>query len=61
MTFTSSDESLLREYLLGRLAEPECDRVDQKLLSDEGFADLLDLVEDEVIDEYAEGSLTTLE
>src|ERR1700694_938510 len=58
MNFNSSDEALLREYLLGTLEEQDCDQIEEKLLSDEEFSKLVDLIEDEIIDEYVDGSLS---
>jgi hypothetical protein len=58
MNVTPADESSIRAYLLGRLAEPESDPVEQKLLTDPDFAKAVDLIEDELIEEYLDGRLS---
>jgi hypothetical protein len=52
MNSNFSDETTIREYLLGTLPEQEWDEIEQKLLSDEEFAELVDSIEDEIIEEY---------
>lgn len=49
----------IREYLLGRL-DPESglvDRIDEQLLTNPAFSVSVDVIEDEIIEEYLEGSL----
>lgn len=59
------DERLVRRYLLGELAEEEREGLEQRLLTDDGFyetfAALEEVVEDELIDQYADGELTDAE
>jgi anti-sigma-K factor RskA len=52
MNSNFSDETTIREYLLGTLPEQEWDEIEQKLLSDEEFAEFVDSIEDEIIEEY---------
>ncbi|HEV3041659.1 MAG TPA: hypothetical protein VHA33_28095 [Candidatus Angelobacter sp.] len=58
MDFSFSNESALRKYLLGTLEPQGCDEIEEQLLSNEEFARLIDLIEDEIIEEYVDGSLT---
>lgn len=51
----------VRRYLLNQLTTSEQQAVELKLLSDEAFADELEIVEDELIDEYLRGELSTKE
>jgi hypothetical protein len=46
------DENVIREYLLGTLPEQDWDEIEQKLLSDEEFAEFVDSIEDDIIEEY---------
>lgn len=56
------DESLVRKYLLGQLAEGDRERLEERLLTDDDFYEtvtaLEDRVEDELIDQYLDGELT---
>jgi hypothetical protein len=61
MNVTPADESSIRAYLLGKLAEPESDPVEQKLLTDPDFAKAVDLIEDELIERYLDGRLSATE
>lgn len=47
----------LRRYLLGELPEPERERVEERLLSDDDLYERLLLAEDDLIDEYVSGAL----
>jgi hypothetical protein len=51
----------IREYLLGRLdSESELvDNIDEQILTDPSFSLTVDVVEDEIIEEYLEGSLSS--
>jgi len=58
MNHDTSDDNLLKGYLLGRLAPESRDDVEERLFSDDRiFWEHLCLVEDELIDEYARGGL----
>ena len=58
MDSSFSNESALRKYLLGTLESQGCDEIEEQLLSNEEFARLIDLIEDEIIEEYVDGSLS---
>jgi len=53
------DDLNIREYLLGRLdGDPELvEQIDEQSLSNPQFSIIVDVVEDEIIEEYIEGSL----
>ena len=56
-----ADRNMIREYLLGRLdaqTQPEDKLSDDILLNDE-LVDVVDSVEDEIIEDYLEGSLSS--
>jgi hypothetical protein len=57
MDSSFTDETALRKYLLGTLEPQGCDEIEEQLLSNEEFARLIDLIEDEIIEEYVDGSL----
>ncbi|HEV2964512.1 MAG TPA: hypothetical protein VG649_21975 [Candidatus Angelobacter sp.] len=52
MSSNLPEESVIREYLLGTLPEQDWDAIEEKLLSDKEFADFVDSIEDEIIEEY---------
>jgi hypothetical protein len=52
------DEKSLREYLLGRLDGSECAEIDEKIFADNNFAETVGLAEDEIIEDYLEGTLS---
>jgi hypothetical protein len=60
MEHTTPNEAQIRDYLLGRLeADSELvERIDQQLLSDAEFSEIVDIVEDEIIEEYIEDILS---
>src|SRR5262245_15733125 len=49
---SSLNEQLIIDYLLGSLSEAEADRLDQLSVIDDKFADFLEAVENELIDDY---------
>jgi tetratricopeptide (TPR) repeat protein len=50
---STDDKNQLRQYLLGDLSETEEAEVEVRLLSDESYFEELELVENELIDEYS--------
>ncbi len=59
---TDNDDSVLRSYLLGSLAPESRENVEKRLFSEDRiFWEHLCLVEDEIIDEYAQGTLSSEE
>lgn len=54
----SVDDELLARYALGRLSEPDLERVEELILSDRQFFEQLLVVEDDLIDAYAGGRLS---
>ena len=49
-----SDEHLIR-YLLGELPDAEAERLDERSVTDDAFAQRLRLLEDDLVDRYARG------
>ena len=52
------NEQMAIDYLLGKLPEEDRKRFDDLSLMDDEFTDLLELVENELIDQYVRGELT---
>src|SRR5215467_13517842 len=52
------EEEYLKRYILGRLPEQEQIKVEQRLLLDSDYVELLQIVEEELIDGYARGALS---
>lgn len=61
MIIEQEPKSLLSDYLLGRLDETEEETVKLRLRSDVDYAEELDIVTDELIDEYATGRVARYE
>jgi hypothetical protein len=53
-----SDEKLIRDYLLGRLKEPQQDEIENRIQADPALEELVSVVEDEFIDEYLDAPQT---
>ena len=51
----------IRSYLLGEISEDERERLEKRLLADDGYFEQLLFVEEDLIDEYIVGKLTTAE
>ncbi len=56
-----TDDELLRGYLLGELPEPEADRLEQRLLTDDDLFDLLEAIEAELLAAASRGELAPAE
>ena len=52
------DQGLIRRYLMGNLDEEETTKVELRALTNDDYARLVDISESELVDEYAEGSLS---
>jgi hypothetical protein len=52
---------MIRNYLLGHLdADPEVvERIDEQMLGDHEFSENVDVIEDEILEEYLEGTLSS--
>lgn len=61
MTDSNEEEGRLRKFLLGELAEEERERVEERFLTDPDFKDRVLAAQDELVEEYAEGSLSDAE
>ncbi|HEX5731508.1 MAG TPA: CHAT domain-containing protein [Blastocatellia bacterium] len=58
MSKGAQDEKNIRDYLLHRLAEGEREKLEQRMMIDTDFYDSVLLIEDDLIEEYAEGNLS---
>ena len=61
MRQNSSDDELLRSYLLGNLPEPEADSLEERLLADDELFDLLEALEAELLADCSRGELAPAE
>src|SRR3712207_334898 len=57
MTLNHEEESEIRSYLLGELAQEEARRIEERIVRDDDFVEQVQLVEDEMVEDYARGSL----
>lgn len=51
------EQNRLRQYLLGELSETDEEKVERRLLSDDQYFEEMEVVENELIDQYAQGEL----
>ncbi len=58
MARKNDDQSAIRRYLLGQLSDAEQQEVEHRLLTDDEFFEELEIVEDELIDDYLESRLS---
>ena len=61
MAWQGREQNSIRKYLLNKLTPSKQQAVELQLLSDDSFADELEIVEDELIDEYLKGELSRRE
>src|SRR5580765_6197913 len=54
----SRDEGVLIRYLVGALAEPEAERLDELSIVDDEFAARLRAIENDLVDGYVRGELS---
>jgi hypothetical protein len=58
MSLRNDEESLLRDYLLGRLDETAREQVEERLLDDDDFEESLSAAQDALIDDYVFDTLS---
>jgi hypothetical protein len=58
MSNSQDQEREIRRFLFGELSEAESDEMTLRLLAEETLLDQVEMYEDELIDEYVEGSLS---
>jgi hypothetical protein len=58
MGLNLEDDSAIKRYLLGELTEEDQQTLEERLLTDNGYFERLQMLEDELVDDYARGSLT---
>jgi hypothetical protein len=59
MALSNNDRAGLSQYLLGRSNESQREATEQRLLTDDEFFEELEIIEDELIDDYLAGELST--
>jgi CHAT domain-containing protein/cytochrome c-type biogenesis protein CcmH/NrfG len=59
MNHEGNDEERLRKYLLDELNEAEQQAIEERLLTEQELFDLLSVIEDELIEDYLSGELST--
>jgi hypothetical protein len=52
------DEQLIRQYLLGELDEQQLQQVEERTMTDDDFYRQVELIEDELVEEYVSSGLT---
>ncbi len=57
MAEITTEDLRMRQFLLGELGEPEREELEQLVLTEDGTRDKLLMAEDDLIEEYLEGSL----
>ena len=55
---STEDQNRLRQYLLGELSEADEEQVEVRLLSDDSYFEELELVENELMDQYVHNSIS---
>src|SRR5687767_12381263 len=58
MRLNLEDDSAIKRYLLGELTEEDQQALEERLMTDNGYFERLLLLEDELVDDYARGTLT---
>jgi hypothetical protein len=61
MTLNHNDLIMIRQYLLGQLAEEQQQVIEQRLLTEDDLFEGLEVIEDELSDEYVADELTPVE
>ena len=51
------DESVIRDFLLGRTADVDRERLEERLLADPAFSEIVSAIEEDLIDDYTSGLL----
>lgn len=61
MAQENQDIGLIRRYLLGQLSEDELRRLEEKMMADNEFFNLVLVTEDEIIEEFVQGELPEID
>ena len=61
MSLNRNDLNMIRQYLLGQLAEEEQQAIEQRLLTEDALFEELEVTEDELFDEYVADELTPVD
>lgn len=52
---------MIKQYLLGMLSTEDQERIEERLITDKDFFEQVNIVEDELIDDYLDGVLLEME
>ena len=58
MKLNAAEQQTIREYLLGQLSSEQQSQFEERLLTDDGIFEELEIIEDELVDEYLSADLT---
>lgn len=61
MAFSKNERDELKKFLLGQIHEDQRQKIEQRLLTDDDYFEELEIVEDELVDEYVAGNTTSTE
>jgi len=61
MTFDSSIDRQIRRYLLRESSDSESEQIEIRIMTDDGFAEEVRVIEDELVDEYLGGGLSAMQ
>lgn len=61
MAFSTDERDELKKFLLGRIDEDQRQKIEERLLTDDDYFEELEILEDELLDEYVDGNLTSPE
>ena len=61
MVFSNDLQNELRKYLLMQISEDQREKIEQRLLTNDDYFEELEIVEDELIDEFLEGGMAEAE
>jgi hypothetical protein len=58
MALNNNDQARVREYLLGRLSHEEEEKIEERLMVDDEFFEVLEISKGEILEEYSAGELS---
>jgi hypothetical protein len=57
MALSTNDQNIIRDYLLGRLADDEQQKIEERLMVEDDFFDEFESSKDELVEQYCAGEL----
>lgn len=61
MVFSKDDRAEVKKFLLGQIDEDQRQKIEQRLLTDDEYFEELEIIEDELVDDYVAGNPTSTE